>query len=222
MTAACYNGGNLIPVGGDAASWQALAAAAGRRARNCTSVVGRADAVRAMWAVLAPLWGEPRAMRERQPLLVTAEPAAVAGDESVRRATMSDLDRYLAAASTMFAEELGVSPRVSPGGVAFRNRVVDLITSGRALASFDFRGQIVFKADLGVITPHTCQIQGVWVRPDLRRRGLGTAAMASVLSHALGRAPTASLYVNDFNAAARRVYEKLGMREHAVLTTVLL
>jgi predicted GNAT family acetyltransferase len=31
-----------------------------------------------------------------------------------------------------------------------------------------------------------------------------------------------SLYVNDFNTAARRMYERLGMREAATLATVLL
>jgi predicted GNAT family acetyltransferase len=30
------------------------------------------------------------------------------------------------------------------------------------------------------------------------------------------------LYVNDFNVPARRMYARLGMREHATLATVLL
>jgi predicted GNAT family acetyltransferase len=222
LTGACYHGGNLIPIAGGPASWQAIAAALADRPRVCTSVVGPADAVGAMWQVLGTRWGPARALRRRQPLLVLDGPVQVTGDAGVRRARPADRDRYRAAAAAMFAEELGVSPNVSPGPAAFAARVDDLIRVGHAFASFDQRGQVMFKADLGALTPHTCQIQGVWVRPDLRRRGIGTAALAAVLRHALTLAPTASLYVNDYNTAARRVYAKLGMREHAVLSTVLL
>lgn len=222
LRGACFHGGNLIPIGGDPATWAALAAAVADRPRLCTSLVGREDAVAAMWPVLAPRWGPPRATRPQQPLLVLDRPVAIAGDDSVRRVEPADRERYLAAAAAMFAEELGVSPNVAPGRRAFAARVDELIGSGRAFASFDFRGQVVFKADLGAITLHTGQVQGVWVRPDLRGRGIGTAALATVLRHVLRLAPTASLYVNDFNQPARRVYAKLGMREHARLSTVLL
>jgi len=222
LVAACFSGGNLIPVGGDPASWTALAALVAQRPRICTSIVGRADAVAAMWPVLSERWGPPRAIRREQPLLVTSGPIPVPGDESVRAARPDDTERYLAAAATMFTEELGVSPHVAPGSVAFRRRVDELIRAGRAFGSFDRRGQVVFKADIGALTAHTCQIQGVWVRPDLRGRGIGTAALATVVRHGLTLAPLVSLYVNDFNTAARRVYAKLGMHQHGTLSTVLL
>ncbi len=80
---------------------------------------------------------------------------------------------------------------------------------------------MVFKADIGALTRDTCQLQGVWVRPDLRGQGIGTRALAGVLDHALRLAPTVSLYVNDYNHAARRMYARLGMRQVSVLKTVL-
>jgi uncharacterized protein len=42
-----------------------------------------------------------------------------------------------------------------------------------------------------------------------------------VVAHALRLAPWVSLYVNDFNLPARRLYERLGMREVGILSTVL-
>jgi predicted GNAT family acetyltransferase len=63
-----------------------------------------------------------------------------------------------------------------------------------------------------------CQIQGVWVRPDVRRRGIGPACLASVVTYAL----TLTLYVNDYNTAARSRYARLVMRQVATLSTVLL
>jgi predicted GNAT family acetyltransferase len=222
VVAACYNGGNLIPVGGDARTWDALGEALVRRSRVCSSIVGRSDAVAALWRVLSQHWPAARALRADQPLLVLDGPVTLEGDDTVRAARPADLDRYVSAAAAMFTEELGVSPHIAPGSEPFRLRVEDLIRTGRAFGSFDFRGQVIFKADLGAVTAQTCQIQGVWVRPDLRGRGIGTAALATVVRHALTLAPTVSLYVNDFNTAARRVYQKLGMHQHATLSTVLL
>jgi uncharacterized protein len=222
LACACYSGGNLLPVGGDADSWAVLANHLARQPRACTSIVGRAEAISEMWPRLEPAWGPARVVRAVQPLLVFAGPVPVAGDEQVGPAGLQHLDRYLSAAAAMFTEELGISPHVSPGTASFEARVRDLIANRRAYASFDFRGQVIFKAEIGAVSPHTSQIQGVWVRPDLRGRGIGTAGLATVFRHALTLAPTVSLYVNDFNHAARRAYQRLGMQEHATLSTVLL
>ncbi|GAB3972234.1 hypothetical protein GCM10027615_32790 [Plantactinospora veratri] len=46
--------------------------------------------------------------------------------------------------------------------------------------------------------------------------------MAAVVRDALARvAPTVSLYVNDYNAPARRVYERCGFRSVGTFATVL-
>jgi predicted GNAT family acetyltransferase len=222
LAGGCFAGSNLVLVGGDSTTWSAVADFVAERPRYCTSIVGRAEAVAAMWPRIEPRWGAARAMRAEQPLLVLAEPVAVVGEPGVRPVSGRQLDRYLAAAAAMFTEELGVSPHVSPGTAAFHARIRGLIAERRAFASVDFRGQVVFKAEIGAVSRHTAQVQGVWVRPDLRGRGLGTRGLATVLAHALTLAPTASLYVNDFNLAARRVYARLGMRQHATLATVLL
>jgi uncharacterized protein len=222
LVGACYAGGNLVPVGGDVATWESLARFVARRPRGCTSIVGRADTVAVMWPLLARSWAPPRSVRADQPLLMLDGPVPMRGDESVQPARLAELERYLPAAAAMFTEELGVSPHVVPGTAAFRARATELLSAGRVFASYDFRGQVTFKAEIGAVSRHTCQIQGVWVRPDLRRRGIGTASLASVLTHALRLAPTVSLYVNDYNTAARRMYARLGMRQVATLSTVLL
>jgi uncharacterized protein len=222
LIAACYAGANLVPIGGDRPSWEALARFVVHRPRARTSIVGRADAVGVMWPLLARSWAPARSVRPDQPLLMLDRPVPLLGDESVQRARPADLERYLPAAAAMFTEELGISPHVAPGTAAFRSRVSDLLSAGRAFASYDFRGQVTFKAEIGAVSRHTCQIQGVWVRPDLRNRGLGTAGLATVMKQALQLAPTVSLYVNDYNAAARRMYARLGMRQVATLSTILL
>jgi len=222
LAAAAFNGGNLLPVGGDEQAWAQLAAAIGDSRRICTSIVGRAEAVSVMWSVLARRWGEAREVREEQPLLSIASTATLpVGDLRVRKVRPEESEQYLHAAAAMFTEELGVSPLLERNGTAYRRRVGALIGAGMAFALMDDDGQVVFKADIGALSAHTCQIQGVWVRPELRGQGIGTAALASVIRHGLSLAPTVSLYVNHFNVPARRVYERLGMVQVATLSTVL-
>lgn len=223
LTGAAFNGGNLVPVGGTRADWVPLAEQVATQPRVCTSLVGPADAVAAMWEVLEPRWAPARAVR-RQPLLVRSrsESSDVCPDPRVRLMHPEDIERYLPAAAAMFEEELEISPFAGRAGSSYRRRVESLLAAGRCFGIVGTDATIVFKADLGALTDATCQVQGVWVRPDLRGRGIGTAALAAVFAHALRLAPTVSLYVNDFNLAARRVYAKLGMRQIATLRTVLL
>lgn len=223
LRAAAFSGGNLLPVGGGPDEWRAIAAHVASRPRVATSIVGRAPAVEAMWEVLEPVWGPARAIRRDQRLLMLDHAVAERPpDVGLRIAKAADIDRYLPAAASMFTEELGVSPFDGANPDGYRARIAALVREGRAFCVTDKAGEVLFKADLGVVTPRTCQIQGVWVRPDLRGQGMGTAAMVGVLDHALAAAPTASLYVNDFNVAARRMYDSLGMTQVARLATVLL
>ena len=222
LVAAAFNGGNLLPVGGEPASWELLAGAVGDMRRTCTSIVGKAEAVAVMWAVLERRWGPAREIRPEQPLLVIDDAADLpVGDPRVRRIRAEDSEQYLHAAAAMFTEELGISPLSERNGFAYRRRIGALIAAGFAFGLLDEGGKVLFKADIGALSERTCQIQGVWVRPDLRGQGIGTAALASVLRHALRLAPTVSLYVNHFNEPARRMYQTLGMRQVATLSTVL-
>jgi predicted GNAT family acetyltransferase len=221
LRAVAYAGGNLIPVGDDLDALEIIAGQLARSGRGCSSIVGAAASVEAMWSVLARRWGPARAVRASQPLLCTRSVSAVQADSQVRRVHPAELPRFLPAAVSMFTEELGISPIGADSGRGYQARVAELISAGRAFARFDARGEVEFKAEIGVLGTATAQIQGVWVRPDLRGRGIGTAAMAAVLVYALHLAPTVSLYVNDYNIAARRMYDRLGLRQVSTLRTVL-
>jgi predicted GNAT family acetyltransferase len=148
-------------------------------------------------------------------------PPQVAPDPHLRRVRPTELEVLLPASVAMFTEEVGVSPLGPDGGAAYRARVAELIALGRAFARIE-DGRVMFKAEIGAVTPHACQVQGVWVRPELRGQGLAVAGMAAVVQEALRSiAPVVSLYVNDFNAPARAVYRKVGFTEVATLTSIL-
>ena len=154
-------------------------------------------------------------------MLVTDSPAPIRPDRDVRLVRPTEIDLLFPAAVAMYTEEVGVSPLADDGGRSYRRRVAELVRARRAYARI-VDGEVVFKAELAVVTRRTAQVQGVWVAPAWRGRGLAAPAMAAVLNDALIRvAPTVSLYVNDFNTAARRVYQHCGFRPVGTLATVL-
>jgi predicted GNAT family acetyltransferase len=200
----------------------AFAELAGLNPRTCSSLVGTADAVLDLWTRLAPTWGRARDVRPCQPLLAAGSaPVDVVPDPQVRLARERELGALYPAAVAMYTEEVGVSPTADGGDFAYRERVADLVRGRRMYARFA-DGKVIFKAELAAVTRHTAQIQGVWVAPQWRGRGVATRAMAAVMRDALARvAPTVSLYVNDFNHPARAVYARCGFQRVGTFATVL-
>ena len=171
----CYAGANLIPLRGDLHDLNAFADKAMSTARRCSSLVGRAEFVMPMWRRLEHAWGPARDVREHQPLMALSTAPQSPIDPAVRPVRIDELDAYLVAAIDMFIGEVGVDPRIGDGGRGYRRRVAGLIAAGRAWARFE-RGQVVFKAEVGSQSPSVGQIQGVWVHPDWRGRGLALRA----------------------------------------------
>ncbi len=219
----CFAGANLIPINASTDAIEAFAFKARVAGRMCSSLVGDAPQVLQLWARLERYWGTPREVRPDQPVLATRNLPRVAADTRVRLAHAQDFDALLPACVAMYTEEVGTSPLEWDGGRAFRARVRELIDAGHMYVLLDRSGQTVeFKAEVGAMGHGACQIQGVWVRPELRGHGVGTAAMAAVTADVLTRvAPVASLYVNAYNDAARVVYERCGFTQHATFATVL-
>jgi len=224
LEAICLAGANLIPFtapGAEIPAAAAFAERARRAGRRCSTIVGPAAAVAPLWDLLAPHWGPARDHRPRQPLMAIAEPPAVPAEPRVRPVRASELEILLPAAVAMFTEEVGVSPLRMDGGAAYRARVAELIRAGQSLAWIE-RGEVLFKAEIGAVSRAACQIQGVWVAPAHRGRGIGTAGTAAVVEYARTTiAPVVSLYVNDFNIAARAAYRQVGFEEVGQYASVL-
>lgn len=221
IVSACYSGANLVPAGADEESVRMFAEKARRQGRRCSSIVGPVEMVEPLWSRLEPAWRPARDVRARQPLMAISTPPLVAGDPAVRRVRPEELETLLPACIAMFTEEVGVSPTVGDGGALYRARVAELVRSGRSFARID-DGRVVFKAEVGAVTTGACQVQGVWVDPELRGRGIAEAGMATVVSECLASvAPVVTLYVNDFNVPARRAYHRVGFSDVGTFMSVL-
>jgi uncharacterized protein len=221
LVSICYMGANMVPVQAVPAAIASFAELARSQGRRCSSIAGPAAAVSDLWSRLGPFWDRPREVRSRQPLLAIAGEPLLAPDEAVRQVRKDEIGILLPASIAMFTEEVGVSPIGFDGGAAYRARVSELVAAGRSFARIA-DGKVVFKAEVGAVTPRACQVQGVWVPPELRGRGHAARGMAAVVAIARRTlSPVVSLYVNDFNAPARASYRRVGFTEVGTFMSVL-
>jgi predicted GNAT family acetyltransferase len=95
------------------------------------------------------------------------------------------------------------------------------IETDRTLVWFDDHQRLIFKADVSAQSRYGAQISGVYTAPAMRGQGLGTRAMIDVCEALFRRGiPRVTLYVNQDNHAAHRVYDKVGFQHHCAYQTV--
>lgn len=222
----CWVGANMVPVEAHGEAADAFAAKARGMVRRSSSVFGPRDDVLRLWAGLERTWGSPREVRSEQPVMVCTEPE-VAPDPMVRRTRPTELDVLFPASVAMFTEEIGYSPVGLDGGRGYRSGVSEMVGLGRSFVRIepgsDGEPEVVFKAELGAVTGTVAQIQGVWVAPHRRGEGLAAPGVAAVVA-AVARDLQArsSLYVNEYNERALRVYREVGFRRVGTFATILL
>ena len=221
LVAVCHGGSNVVPAEATPEAIEAFAIHVLSEGPRPASVAGLQSAVLPLWERLEPLWGPARSLRPVQPFLSLAGPPAVAADPRVRRVTMDEFDVLYPACVAMFIEEVGIDPE-AVGGHSYRARVAQLISQGWAFAIIE-NDEVLFKTEVGAASPHACQLQGVWVRPDRRGQDISAPAIAAVVSQVQRSiAPTVTLYVNDHNQSARAAYARVGFAETATFASVLL
>lgn len=221
LQSAVYVGANVAPVATSRISRLAFAERLIGMSRRVASLVGRADEVLDLWGLLEPSWGAAREVRPRQHLLVCRQVAPGLASTQVRPTALSQFDLLMPACVAMFTEELGISPVAQGMHASYQARVRELIAAGRSF-SLILDGRVVFKAEVGAAANHVAQIQGVWVAPTQRGRGYGVSGVAAVTEQLLAAGFSAvTLYANEFNDQALRVYDRVGFRRHDTFATVL-
>jgi RimJ/RimL family protein N-acetyltransferase len=200
----------------EAAAPLAQALTAGAQPRM---VVGHRASVMALHNAFRP--PKPaRELRDPQPLMVL-DRGELRGTPSadVRPSTRSDLEALIVAAARMHREEMGIDP-LAVDAPAWRMRMLSLIERRWSWIWMHDR-EVLFKAELSAWTPDVVQIQGVYTTPKYRGRGIARAGLAAVCAHVFNDVPRCSLYVNQYNVIAQRVYERLGFKPADVFATVM-
>jgi len=237
-----WHGVNLIPAIPDPT--EEVLAGLADLAATClarpSGIVGEAEVVLDLWRRVRPKWGPARAVKEEQwlmtldgpPIFPKPSPGEASGIllDFVRLSRLDDFDAVLPAAIHMFRGEVGYDPTEHGHGV-YEDRLRRLIQYGRSFIQYGdieadggrYERKVVFKAEAGVVGGGVAELQGVWVDPTLRGRGLGREGLASVcVAIQADLAPTLSLYVNSYNRAAIAAYEAVGFRRVGTFATVML
>lgn len=207
-----------------------------RHNRKIASIFGYREAVLGLWSHLAGRMPTPFDVRENQPLLELplaidltdlaqqslerpnlAVPPIL---EPVRWARTDDRASLLRASIAMFTEEVGYDPMTrDPSGYA--RRIDELTRTGRTVVGVNAENVVIFKTDIGLAHGSVCQLQGVWLHPAYRGQKLAPVLLAQGMQLIRQRFPHLSLYVNDYNSAARALYQSTCWHQTGTFATVL-
>jgi ribosomal protein S18 acetylase RimI-like enzyme len=199
-----------------------------RAALDCSTahvIMGEQRRIRSFWRHYAGA-GQPFRLACRELLLVQSSPAgerdtADGGAESLRPATAADLPLVMPAQAAMAVEECGVNPlEVDPEG--FRARCARRVARGRVWVAVGAGGRLDFKADVMAETPEAVYLEGVYVRPGARGRGIGRRCMTQLGRELLARSRAVCLLVNEGNLEAQSFYRKIGFSLRGLYETIYL
>jgi uncharacterized protein len=214
-----YYGAQLVIAADDDAAVDEFAVAT-RKHRGLRSFVGPKAAVDALWARVRGWHPAPTFVRDTQPLYALEPGAlrAVGPDAPVRPARAEEAELVADHSGRMILKELGYDPRANRAG---------FVTAVRRTIAHELwwvwivDGTLRFQLNVGPRTAATAQLQGVWTPPEQRGHGYAALALAAIARRLFVTEKTLSLYVNDFNAPAIAVYERVGFTRVGTFATYL-
>jgi uncharacterized protein len=212
--------GRQLVLAGDPEALPALAEHAKRR-QGERMICGPRETVRAFWELIRGRCAAPRLVRDRQ-LVMAIDRARLRPDPhslTVRRARPDEWRSVADSSAAMIEGELAYDPRRTSREFAATVRA--MIERDRWWVG-EAEDRLCFFCSIGPWCRITVQLQGVWTPPELRGRGLASAALAAICDALLDApAPTLSLHVNDFNHAAIALYRRVGFEHVSDYQTIL-
>ncbi len=219
ITGVGYFGRQTVLAASDDATIEAFAAI-GRHHRGERMIVGPRETIRHYWALIGPAHPAPRLVRDRQLVMMLDRSMLNPYEHTVvaRKARIDEWTTVADNSAQMIGGELAYDPRRS--WPEFTSNVRTMIDRGVWWVG-ESLGRLCFFCNIGPWSPQTAQLQGIWTPPEMRGKGLATAALGAICDRLLRLTPTLSLYVNDFNAPAIALYERVGFTTVAEFQTLL-
>lgn len=183
-------------------------AAIARREASSHLLMGEHNAVQRFWSYYADQDQSPRHVC---PVLFLRRSEQFLNGKDVpglRLAKPEDLEAVVRAQAAMAFEMSGVDPlRKDP--IGFRQRYLRRIDNNRVWVLMNNR-QLIFKLDVITSTPDATYIEGVYVSPEERGKGLGQSCLTAVGRQLLERTTAIHLFVENENTRSTAFYSRLG------------
>ena len=170
--------------------------------------MGEHNAVERFWSYYSSSDESPRLvcpitfLQRREPF---QEQTEIAG---LRPATREDLEQVFQAQAAMAFEISGVDPLKKDQG-GFRERYLRRIEKNRVWVVIE-NGRLIFKTDIISDTPQATYIEGVYVSPDERGKGVGHRCVTALGRILLKTRKAIYLFVENQNTRTKSFYLKLG------------
>jgi len=190
-----------------------------KRCRTAHMIVGDEEKVERFWRLYRD--GGQEARRVCRELFFVQRRAPDGEDvPGLRLATFGDLPHVMRVNALMAEEESGVNP-LAADAEGFRRRTLRRVEQGRVWVWVE-AGRLMFKADVMAETPEFTYLEGVWVNPEDRRRGLGRRCLAQLGRTLLARTRVLCLLVNEQNKDAQAFFISAGYKLRGCYDTVFL
>lgn len=189
----------------------AIAAVADRiltRMLPVRAIISPAPLVESLWNRLRTRLDPPTVVRMTQPVYALRKRFDYPDLAEARYSTARDLDQLVPACAAMHKEEVGIDP-LERDTVGYRERIRELVERKRSIVRV-VDGAIAAKCEFSAVTDDAVQLMGVWTSPSHRRKGIAASMLREVCGHLARKGRIVTLFVNDFNQPAIRLYESLG------------
>ena len=183
-------------------------------------VLGEAEPVEQFWQSYAPA-GQPLRRRCREVMFELNQAAAnLERVCALQPATPDDLHQVAALQASLARQESGVSP-LQEDRSGFLLRCQQRIERHRVWTLIR-NGEIIFKADIISETPDVIYLEGIYVNPEHRNKGLGSGCLTQLADRLLNRAQSLVILVNENRTNAHRFFQRVGFVARSVYDTLFL
>jgi uncharacterized protein len=183
-------------------------------------ILGEQEKVECFWDSYSAGGDPPRQQRREELLLQQRPTRAVERVPELRLATPVDLPILLPVYGEMHSRESGINPlEVDPEG--FSCRWLHRINQNQVWVWIR-DGKLIFNTDVMCDTSECIYLEGIYVTPEMRGKGIGLRCMSQLTRELLARTKSVCVLNDENNLAANKFFQKLGYETAGSYKTIFL
>ena len=180
---------------------------------------GEHSVVTRFWQHYSEFGHEPRLAR-REVLFENSALSDIEQNPQLRRATLDQLEQLKLVNADLIRIECGVDP-MKRDPIGFSSRLARRIEKNRVWV-LESNGEVIFKADVFAQTPQAAYLEGVYVKPDYRGRGIGLRCLRDLSCRLLKESESLCFLVNEQEQSLEHFYVQAGYSPTGQYDTIYL